>query len=68
MLEDIFNPFTQVDASNKRKFGGTGLGLALVKQFVEMHDGNIDVKSREGYGSTFTFTIGKQDALERMQQ
>lgn len=63
MLQDIFSPFTQVDASNKRKYGGTGLGLTLVKQFVEMHDGNISVRSEEGTGSTFTFTIGKQNQL-----
>ncbi|TGC09156.1 PAS domain S-box protein [Methanolobus halotolerans] len=56
-LKDIFNPFTQVDASNKRKYGGTGLGLTLVKQFVEMHNGSIRVESEEGKGSTFTFTI-----------
>ncbi|MBP1909118.1 PAS domain S-box protein [Methanolobus bombayensis] len=57
MQENIFSPFTQVDSSNKRKYGGTGLGLALVKQFVEMHEGKIWVESEEGKGSTFTFTI-----------
>ncbi|WP_340818451.1 PAS domain S-box protein [Methanolobus sp. WCC4] len=55
--EDIFNPFTQVDASFKRKYEGTGLGLALVRQFVEMHGGEIWLESEEGKGSTFTFTI-----------
>ncbi|SFM24960.1 PAS domain S-box protein [Methanolobus profundi] len=59
--EDIFDPFTQVDASSKRRYGGTGLGLALVRQFVEMHDGKIWLESEEGKGSTFTFTIGTQD-------
>jgi PAS domain S-box-containing protein len=57
MQESIFSPFTQADSSNKREFGGTGLGLALVKQFVEMHDGKIWVESREEKGSIFTFTI-----------
>ncbi|WP_292466015.1 PAS domain S-box protein [Methanolobus sp.] len=60
LLKDIFDPFTQADASHKRKHGGTGLGLALVKQFVEMHKGDIQVISKEGKGSTFTFTIADQ--------
>jgi signal transduction histidine kinase len=61
MQESIFSPFTQADSSNKREFGGTGLGLALVKQFVEMHDGKIWVESREKKGSIFTFTIKDVD-------
>jgi signal transduction histidine kinase len=60
-LEEIFDPFMQVDASNKRRYGGTGLGLALAKRFVEMHDGKIWVESEEGKGSTFTFTIADQN-------
>jgi PAS domain S-box-containing protein len=59
-LEEIFDPFMQVDASNKRRYGGTGLGLALARRFVEMHDGKIWVESEEGKGSTFTFTIMDQ--------
>jgi len=56
-LEDIFDPFTQVDSSTRRKYGGTGLGLALVKKYVEMHGGKIEVNSELNKGSTFTFTL-----------
>jgi PAS domain S-box-containing protein len=56
-LEDIFSPFKQVNSSSSREYEGTGLGLALVKKYVEMHDGEIRVESEEGAGSTFTFTL-----------
>jgi signal transduction histidine kinase len=62
--EEIFSPFTQVDASSKRRYGGTGLGLALVKKFVEMHNGKVWLESEEGEGSTFTFTIEDQKKNE----
>ncbi len=61
LQQDIFNPFIQVDSSNKRRYGGTGLGLALVKQFVELHNGKIWLESEEGKGSTFSFTIRNQN-------
>src|SRR6185503_16560115 len=49
----IFAPFQQVDSTAGGRFGGTGLGLALVKTFAEMHGGVVTVESRLGHGSDF---------------
>ncbi len=56
-IENIFQKFTQLDSGTSRKYGGTGIGLAISKQFVELHGGKISVKSKYGEGSTFTFLI-----------
>ncbi|MDK2892473.1 PAS domain-containing sensor histidine kinase [Methanohalophilus sp.] len=55
--EMIFEPFKQVESASNRKYEGTGLGLALVKKYVEMHGGEVWVESKPGKGSTFSFTI-----------
>ena len=47
----------QVDSSTTRKYGGTGLGLNLVKQLVEAHGGKVAVRSKMGQGTTFLFTL-----------
>ncbi len=59
-LEDqqrLFQPFQQVDGSSRRKYGGSGLGLSISKQFVEMHGGKIDMESAVGAGTTFNIHL-----------
>ena len=56
-LSEVFEPFHQLDASSTRHFGGTGLGLALVRQIVEGHGSLLDIQSVEGKGSTIKFPL-----------
>lgn len=53
----LFKPFTQLDSSSTRKYKGNGIGLYIVKQFVNLHGGSVWVESEIRKGSTFTFTI-----------
>jgi signal transduction histidine kinase len=56
-LNRIFERFYQVDGSTKRRYGGAGLGLSIVKKIIELHGGRADVESEEGVGSIFSFTL-----------
>lgn len=53
----LFEPFKQIDSNMNRQYEGTGLGLALVKQFVEMHKGRVWFTSEQGKGSSFIFEL-----------
>ncbi|MBT4817117.1 MAG: response regulator, partial [Lentisphaerae bacterium] len=57
-LSKLFHAFSQADSSTTRRFGGTGLGLVICRQLVNLMGGEIRVESQSAEGSTFTFTVG----------
>jgi len=63
-IEKLFRSFSQADSSTSRRYGGTGLGLTISKQLVELMGGSIWVESEYGIGSRFIFTI-ETERLER---
>jgi PAS domain S-box-containing protein len=56
-IRKIFRRFSQAESYTTRMYGGTGLGLSIVKSLIKLHNGKISVKSQEGVGSVFTFSI-----------
>jgi anti-sigma regulatory factor (Ser/Thr protein kinase) len=63
-LATIFEPFRQVDFTDTRTHGGTGLGLTISKKLVEMMGGTMTVESSEGCGATFIFTLPYEEATK----
>ncbi|MGX1753637.1 MULTISPECIES: sensor histidine kinase [Sphingobacterium] len=58
-LPRVFERFFRTDKSRSRDIGGSGLGLAIVKHIIEAHQQNVHVRSTEGIGTTFSFTLEK---------
>nr|WP_315154750.1 ATP-binding protein [uncultured Flavobacterium sp.] len=63
-LKTIFDRFTQAEESTTRRFGGTGLGLNIVKQLIELHGSEIHVKSKPAQGSEFSFVLTYKKASQ----
>ena len=65
-MKKLFTPFTQLDSAANRQYEGSGLGLTLVKKFVELHNGTLEVESEPGRGTKFTFELTiKEDPREK---
>lgn len=65
-LNNLFEPFSQVENSSIRKYGGTGLGLTIAKSLIELMQGEITVESELDKGSTFIFTVNLKKDLKKL--
>ena len=66
-IDELFEEFTQADASTTREYGGTGLGLAITKRFCDMLGGSIDCRSTLGEGSAFTIRLPAEVSDQKQQ-
>jgi len=66
-LDTIFDPFQQVDASDTRRQGGAGLGLAICRSILHQHQGTLWVESSLGQGSTFSLALPMQRVLSKLR-
>lgn len=67
-INDIFSPFSQEDAGQKRNYDGSGLGLTLVKKYVELNKASIGVQSKKNNGSVFSVTFNKHLGVDLLKE
>ena len=63
--KELFHPFAQLNSAKSSRYEGTGLGLSLVKKFVELHNGKVWFESELGKGSTFIFDLPLDSGCEK---
>jgi len=67
-INDVFSPFSQEDAGQKRNYEGNGLGLALVKNYVELNNASIEVQSQKNKGSVFSVIFKKHRGVDLLNE
>ncbi|MEE9448863.1 MAG: HAMP domain-containing sensor histidine kinase, partial [Ignavibacteriaceae bacterium] len=67
-INDVFSPFSQEDAGQKRNYEGNGLGLALVKKYVELNKASIEVQSEKNRGSVFSVIFNKHPGVDLLSE